>query len=257
MIKDIRDTISSNLERLRALPEDEDLIKEIVCTFYRGGSCPECRGCMQPTDTLLECKTSYVSKIEATPIEKWVADFDKLKIRDKIPIKELIDLGLNCNKCYMSDTCPLYLANNLCGIDWGEEVTDPKKMIEGLIEIQYVRINRAAKIEQVDGGVPDQTLSLEMDRMQGLIQSRNDFDMDKFQVRITGQSQSGSSNEGGGILSKLFGGKTTQEISAPMQEPIKIEDTTHTVIPFEELPKKVEVIKPVEDSKTFRRGKSA
>ena len=76
----------------------------------------------------------------------------------------------------MSEKCPLCKPGYECGIDWGsEKPSTPEAFYEFLVTIQYERVKRASVFEKVDGGVPDQFLSNEMDRLSGYILNRLDL----------------------------------------------------------------------------------
>lgn len=220
--------IKYNLSALEgAGEEDLDIVKGIVCDFFRGGSCPECRGCTQPEDKVMECRDAYIAKIEARPMEKWTEEFSKLKVRERKPIKEIIDLGLQCDSCYLSDVCPMFEVAALCAIDWEEEGDlTPKQVLDKLIQIQFKRVNRAAKIEEIDGGVPDATLSGEMDRLTGFVERRTDLDADKIVMSLSAKSGSGgdgnAQKQGGGLLAKLLGGAAPAALPEA-QSPVTID----------------------------------
>lgn len=221
--------VKDNVNKLRQ-SDDPEVIKQIVCPFYQGGNHPECRRCRQPEEQLMECKDEYLLRIESQPLEKWNKDFDKITVRQKKPIKEIHDIGLGCNMCYMAKSCPQYEANATCSIDFTVDAYagDPKKAVEYLIELQTERVNRASVIERMDGGIPDQNLSLEIDRLQSLIQTRSDLDMNKFSLRISGETNSAQQTTGAaGILSQIFGGGKKEELPPASSNAI-------VDIPFEE-----------------------
>jgi len=204
-MKTLDEIIDSNLRVLQD-PEDDDAIttaKEIICPFYKKGGNTMCRGCVQSDELVEGCKGEYISKIVHRPMEIWSAAFDELEVREKTSI-DLQEHSLRCDRCNISDHCPKFKARSTCAISWGSQINtnDNKAMMNRLIEIQEARINFARSSEVMDGGQPDQTLSNEMDRLQGMLAARADMNADKFSISIEGKS----TNNGGGVLSKLFGG---------------------------------------------------
>lgn len=229
-------------ERAAALKDETDLdkVRTVICNFY-GDRC-----CSMSSDVELSCKKdecvqeclkSYCSKIFSRPQEKWTADWDKPIPRET---KVSQELGLACDSCYLADSCPVYKVNAVCGVDWGEEkvVLTPESMLDFLIKLQYKRIARAEKIEQVDGGVPDQNLSAEIDRMSLLVEAKQELSTNRLSIRVEEKS-----SNGGGLLSKLFG-----DMSKGL--PDKTTPTATIDIPFteEHVTEKISAkLKPIEN----------
>jgi len=233
----LESTIAYNVQILKGEPEGTyEETRKIVCPFYKGGNNPECVGCLQADETLQECKDDYLDRIESRPMEVWDASFSALEVREKQKVSEIVGMGLNCDSCYLSDSCPLYKKHSLCAIDWEEEGDlTPKKVVAKLIDIQFKRVNRGSKIEEIDGGVPDQTLSTEIDRLTALTQTQNDLNLDKFAISIKGESQSG----GSGLLASLLG-RGNQHDKTPAALP-ETQDIPYT--PIMDNLEKVEKIK--------------
>lgn len=221
--------IKYNIDVLKSAPEgDFDHVKSIVCKFFKAGGNPICKGCLQPEETLTECREEYLTLIESRPMEVWTKEFSQVTHREKKKVHEILDMGLKCDTCYMAENCPLYEKKSMCAIDWGEEQNlSPREVVDKLIQIQFQRINRGSKIEQIDGGVPDQVLSSEIDRMQALIQARSDIDSDKFTLKINSKTSSGQQS-GPGILAQLLGKGSTPPAALP--EPDKTIDVAHTIV---------------------------
>lgn len=209
-MQDLYDDIRTNLLILED-PDREDPIqdaKDIVCSFYRKGACPACNGCHQPEWAVIECKDEYMDTITHRPMRKWSENFTQVEVRSKKPLEEAekSGLGLNCDSCHISDTCPYYKAKSSCSIDWSDGA--PSSMTSGLrylVKLQFSRVQRASVIEATDGGVPDDTLSREMDRLTDLLEALHEAEnpTNRFSMTI---EETGSGNNSGGILSKLFGG---------------------------------------------------
>lgn len=205
--------------------DNPENIRLVVCKFYGDNCCsmssdPDLS--CEKDECVMKCKNEYLSKIFTRPQEKWTPEFDLPVQRPKKKLNDFIEIGMRCNSCYMNDKCPAFEPNNMCGIEWeGEAITDPKDMIDSLIRMQYKRISRAQMFEEMDGGVPDANLSSEMDRLQGMIESKNNLNLNKLSININAQSQG---NQGGGILSQLFGGGGNKEIPATSVEETPVLD---------------------------------
>lgn len=198
------------LDQARAIRTTEDLeaIKDVICTFYRSGDNPlcdhpeGCDGCTEP-HKIIHCRDEYCKRIFTRPQLYWTPEFDKPKVRAKIMVEE--EVGLHCDRCYMSESCPHFEAMATCAIDWGtytpEELT-PTFIVDYLLKMQVQRVNRQSKFEQMDGGVADQNLSVEMDRLAELASKKDYLHSDRAKVTITAESK----GQGGGLLASLFGG---------------------------------------------------
>lgn len=191
---------------------DTEQLKKWVCSFYKEGGCPDCLVCKQTEADIDECKDDYLAKIVKCPIAVWSSDFDKMHVqeRDKVPVAEIVGIGINCDSCYMYDKCPHYQKGYTCAIDWGHgRPESSSEFMDFLINTQYERVKRAAVFEKIDGGVPDVNLSNEMDRLERLVFSKNDMGRDRLSINVEASS-GGNSGGGGGILAKLFGGGNSQ-----------------------------------------------
>lgn len=211
-VKSVEDIID---EAIMLKTEDDPLvIRKVICKFFRGkdGVGNDCDhsnnvelACAKD-DCVMECRTKYIAGIFSRPQEFWTPDWEQpiaIEKDKKVSIKNAI--GLNCTNCYLSDTCFAYKANHTCSIDWGVEemTTDPKAQLDVLIEMQNQRILMARQVEVSDGGVPDQNLSNEIDRLTGMLSMKDNLNAEKFSLNISGQGQLGAA-AGGGILAKLF-----------------------------------------------------
>ena len=55
--------------------------------------------------------------------------------------------------------------------------------------------------EELDGGVPDQTVSTEMDRLKELVRLKDDMTRDSLSIRVDAKTKSSQ----GGVLERIFG----------------------------------------------------
>jgi hypothetical protein len=209
----MKDSIETRLKLVKESTEKEDLIKHL-CPFFEKGGHPDCISCKKTEEDLEECKEVYLSRITKVPLDLWEPDFDKLIVesRNKIPLKEIVGIGVNCDSCYMYDKCPLYKSGYICAIDWNDEKPDtPEKFYDFLVDTQFERVRRATVFEKVDGGVPDANLSNEMDRLSGFIADKANLGRERLSISV---EASGAARSGGGILSKIFGGGSTESLPA-------------------------------------------
>lgn len=218
---------------------DVDDLRNVVCPFYKKGKAAKCFGCKKEDEVVEECKDALVEGLLKRPQYGLVGatydtTFDLPLVLARVVkerVTDTISMGLLCNTCHVSDNCPLYQLNYECGIDWreGVDTSDPKAVLGHLIDIQIQRVTRARKMEEIDGGMPDQTTSTEMDRLTGMIQTKDNLDADRFSMRIDATAKSGSA--GGGILQKLFagGGASTEALTEASN------DLQIKTIDFEEL----------------------
>ena len=206
----------SILERIRLVKESEDresLIK-YLCPFYEKGGHPDCIGCKKLMGQLEECKKVYLSRIEKYPMDIWDESFDAYEIEkrdNKIPMGEADGMGIHCDSCYMFDKCPYYKKGYDCAIAWDSSVPDtPEEMYDFLLTTQFERVRRAKVFEKIDGGVPDEGLSKEMDRLHSLVEGKANLSREGLSIRL---NATGSVDSGGeGILSKIFGGGSSRSL---------------------------------------------
>lgn len=227
------------LDVVQEITEDEDL-KSVVCPFYKKGRATKCFGCKQEDETVEDCKDALIDGLLKRPVYGlaeaiYTTEFDLplvLAREKKASVEDTVSMGLLCNTCHVSDNCPLYQANYECGIDWkeGVDTSNPKEVMNHLIGLQMERVTRARKMELIDGGMPDQTTSTEMDRLTNMIGIKDNLDADRFSMRIDATQKNGSS--GGGLLAKLFagGGGASQEALPEADNTLEIK-----TIDFEEL----------------------
>lgn len=203
----------------------------------------------------MDCRKDYLQKIETRPMEVWSPEFDRKTVREKKPIQE-VEIGLSCDKCQISDSCPLFDVGSLCGIEWKVEKKSNKELLDWAIQIQAQRVNRANVIENMEGGVPDSTNSLELDRLQKLIQLQNDLEQDKFSLKIEGSA----SGNGGGILQSLFGDMTKRPAAIPETIEPQVVDVTPALLDSESIEFKEDVLeptnkKPIKNAKALTKEK--
>lgn len=204
---------------------DVDKLRECLCPFFEKGGYEGCDMCRKSEDELLECKAYYLERIRLSPQDLWTEEFDNFisTARDKVPLEELSGIGMSCNSCYLSKKCPAFKRNYSCGIEWGDKKPEtPAQYLDFLIGIQYERVQRGATIEKIDGGVADAGLSVEIDRLNGLVASKIDMGREKFSINVEARGAAETSS-GGGILSRIFGGAPASTPPTTISIPAKPE----------------------------------
>jgi len=209
---EMRETVELSMLQLT---EDAELstVKGIVCKFYKGGNHPDCFGCTQPESKVEDCKDSYITLMRGNPALVYSPMLETAILRDKVTLftKENEGaIGIRCDTCYISDKCPMYKPVHACAIDWGDNLPEtPDDYMKLLIDTQMKRLRRAILQEELDGGVADQAVSNEMDRLKDLLLNKSDMDRETFSLRVDA-SRKGPSNSQGGILEKIFGSSLKQ-----------------------------------------------
>lgn len=183
-----------------------EVAKGVSCKFYQDGKCPACKFCLQPEDTVLACADAYVELMKVKEADVWSPELEQIEDRDTLHSVNGISIGLLCDTCYLAETCPFHKAKSTCGIEWKDKdfnPTDVKGAMSQLIALQHERITRAKMIELADGGVPDQILSAEMDRMSGLLSTLQGLNQSGFNFSISATGEGAKAAPG--ILSTIFG----------------------------------------------------
>ena len=243
----MKESIEKRIELIKNA-EDSEALKKCLCPFFSKGGSPECISCRQSDVDLDECKDYYLERIISVPLDIWDSSFDAFTVQkreNKIAIKDVVGIGVNCSSCYMYDKCPMYKKGYECGLEWGaSKPKSPEEFYEFLIDVQYERVRRASVFEKIDGGVPDANLSGEMDRLSGLVSTKADLSRERLSISV--EASGAASGSGGGILSKLFGGGGgVKEISAPATIAIDKESESRKgigeVTEFEEVKEPVRV----------------
>lgn len=187
--------------------EDPEFVKSVVCAFYRNGGCPTveepdgCNGCKDEEILMNSCRRDWLSRIFRRPQRMWTRSFEIPFTREELAEKtgeafvpgDVDTVGVTCDNCIINGVCPMYAKMAVCGIDFGHKGSyDTADMYDTLIKLQTERVNRAKAIELARGGVPDLTLSAEMDRLNNLLTAkRNALSYRKsltFEMTETGES---------------------------------------------------------------------
>jgi hypothetical protein len=206
-------------------------LKACVCPFYQNGGNPDCKGCEQLEPTVRSCAAEYSELILQRPMMVWDKSFTEItqpKPEDMIQLNMVPGIGMRCDDCYMSDKCPLKMPASACRIDWSvpeDALGSPKAMLKELIRLQMKRVARASTFEDIDGGVPDQNTSAEMDRLAELIGQLNDTDAVVFKKTEEVKIPKGNTS----ILAQIFGPKQPQQGSIEEKTTATVEGEVHVM----------------------------
>lgn len=230
----MNDSVKKRIEAIKAA-EDGDTLRKHVCPFYEKGGHPDCIICKKSDAEVEECRDYYLERIATIPLDIWSEEFDKFiaKERDKTELEDVVGIGINCDSCYMSDKCPMFKRGYVCGIKWDtNKPNTPSEFMDFLINTQFERVKRASVFEKIDGGVPDASLSGEMDRLTDFLNIKDNMGRDRLSINL--EASGAARPEGGGILAKLFGGATSEKPAA---------------LPTAEKPKEIGVVTEFEEVK--------
>jgi hypothetical protein len=122
-----------------------------------------------------------------------------------------------CDNCILADNCPAFEQGAKCAYGFPADIRthgQVKALLGTMVEIQASRVAFAKMVEDLNGGYPDETVGVEMDR---LFKMADQLMRPTKKERLTVSLESESSGGGTGVLSAIFG----QRRSAP-QEPAPI-----------------------------------
>jgi hypothetical protein len=227
--------------------KDIVFLQDNTCAFFRNGECvaASCKGedacdCTNEED-VLTCAEYFLRFAEKREFgEYYTPDFDKIIRRKKVSVAALTgadEIGLVCDACYASNKCPQYQQSSTCSIEWGleEHELTPEKIMAKLLSIQTQRVNRGVMQEVFDGGVTDANTSGEIDRLERLADRMRSFQEVTTTIQHTQTAQTTittNSNEGGGILARLFGGSNaTPPAETPKELAQVTEDASIEIVP--------------------------
>lgn len=109
-----------------------------------------------------------------------------------------------CDGCSLAAWCPEYTPGNGCAYAIPAEIRTHEQLVaagQTLLEAQMKRSMFALFAEEVQGGMPTKTASVEMDRFFKMAERLKTMQEDGAYVKITAEARGG----GGGVLSSLFG----------------------------------------------------
>lgn len=114
-----------------------------------------------------------------------------------------------CNSCFISDTCPQYEPGAECSLDF-KMLFDNQRKLEALpqafldvVEMQFLRIQKAYVFEMNNQGVLDPNLTKEIELFSEMMSKAKKLAEKNDTFTLTA---SGEAVKEGGILSKLLGG---------------------------------------------------
>lgn len=126
-------------------------------------------------------------------------------------IESRADSLRKCDTCFLKAKCPAYQPGNSCAYNLPIEVRTREQRValwDTLIEWQTQRVAFMLMSEQLEGGYADPNVSSEMDRLNKLLNAKENSEKQGFSLKIEA-TQSGNST---GIMSQLFGPEASQKL---------------------------------------------
>lgn len=124
---------------------------------------------------------------------------------------------MQCNNCFIRKKCPGAKPDAECKYEFPAEVettTQLAAMGRSAISIQFQRVAFMRMIEQVEGGMLDPQMSVELDRLMKMIKNYKDSERDGFSFTMHAQGPT----SGPGLLSHLLGSEAAAKANAlPMK----------------------------------------
>jgi hypothetical protein len=118
-------------------------------------------------------------------------------------------ISMQCNSCFIADNCPQFKEDSPCTIEWsrlfkGEFTpTDLVQSSVAVLDLQLLRINRAATFEAVNTGLLDPELTRNISLYFEMMKMFKDLsERPSPSISITAK---GDATKGGGVLSQLLG----------------------------------------------------
>jgi hypothetical protein len=118
-------------------------------------------------------------------------------------------ISMQCNSCFISDNCPQFKEDSDCTIEWsrlfnGEFTpTDLVQSSVAVLDLQLMRINRAATFEAVNQGILDPELTRNIQIYFEMMKMFKDLsERPQPTISITAK---GTATQKGGVLSQLLG----------------------------------------------------
>jgi hypothetical protein len=140
---------------------------------------------------------------------------DKVVALELGPVLDVLDIqtstgtfyagGLATHNCYVQDRCKFFEADQDCHFKLANTFSSSQDIVNAMrfvMEAQMNRVSQALYQEQMDGGVIDRNLSVEMDRMTGMMISFKELlRPDRDEIRIGIEAKGAGS---GGIMETMM-----------------------------------------------------
>lgn len=127
-----------------------------------------------------------------------------------------------CDTCFLKDKCPKFEPGANCAYKLPIEIRTKEQLRslqDVLVEMQAQRVAFMRMAEDMEGGYADPNLSGEMDRLQRIIDRKDEMEREGFSLTIQAK-QRGTGD--GGMISRLFGKDAGQQ-AQQLPEPISVE----------------------------------
>lgn len=131
-----------------------------------------------------------------------------------------------CDTCFLSSTCPAFEPEASCAFNFPIEVrTDAqvRALLHSMVELQATRVAFARFAEEVNGGMPDPAVGIEMDRLVRIADrvKRSEERKERLTVSVEAETMNGGvpgTAAAGGVLSRIFGDRAS--VPAPVADAI-------------------------------------
>ena len=135
-------------------------------------------------------------------------------------LMDKVDDGIymECDSCILGDRCPFYEEGMVCQVpmDKIQGGGDFEEIIEFLFTLQQKRIKIGALQESADGGILDEKLSAEIDRMMNMMKTYKELMQTQDEINIQAKG------EGTSVLKDIFGFDEGSDKNDDKNEPIDI-----------------------------------
>ena len=169
---------------------------------------------MRPTINLPVFKQEEVSTLEEHTD-------GSTSIRSRGFLKSSSETVRVCDGCFLSSTCPAYEPGASCAFSFPVEIrTDAqvRALLHSVVELQATRVAFARFAEEVNGGMPDPVVGIEMDRLMRITDKVLRPNERRERLTVSVESETSGPESGTGVLSRIFGSRVA---SAP-PEPVPL-----------------------------------
>jgi hypothetical protein len=117
-----------------------------------------------------------------------------------------------CSNCYVASNCPEFKPEAACAFKLPVSLRSREELLTALYSIVEMQVQRVAfgrYAEELEGGYADPNLSGEVDRLMRLVKELKEIEDTRDTIRQVTEIKAGA-----GVLSRIFGEKSTPELPA-------------------------------------------
>lgn len=183
----------------------------------------------EPTDEV----TPTNAEIEVSPVHGLPVPVRKERLALPVFVKDAEGVPVlagvpvrRCNSCHVAGSCPAAQYDAECAFDIPIQVKTKEQLLglmRGIIEMQAQRVAFTRYTEEIEGGYPDSTVSVEMDRLMRVISQAKDIQDDRDFLQISVQAHAKS-----GVLSRIFGSQAAAP-TRQLERGISAPETDHII----------------------------